>query len=163
MTTAVMATPAQAAKHLPDSAAKPRVIILTGPTAVGKTAASLELARAVNGEIISADSVQVYRGLDIGSAKVVIFRQKLHVITYSPRAWDRQVWTGLCQAAVTADVPASNLQLPENERQGIPHHLLDVADVTDDFSAGVFFHQARRVTAEVLQAGDLPDCAVCSS
>jgi DNA polymerase III delta prime subunit len=106
MTTAVMATPAQAAKHLPDSAAKPRVIILTGPTAVGKTAASLELARAVNGEIISADSVQVYRGLDIGSAKVVIFRQKLHVITYSPRAWDRQVWMGLCQAAVTADVPA---------------------------------------------------------
>ena len=47
-----------------------QVIILTGPTAVGKTAASLQLAHAVNGEIISADSVQVYKGLDIGSAKV---------------------------------------------------------------------------------------------
>lgn len=46
------------------------LIVLTGPTAVGKTALSLELARAVNGEIISADSMQVYRGMDIGSAKV---------------------------------------------------------------------------------------------
>lgn len=82
MTTAGMAAPAQAAKQLPDSGAKPRVIILTGPTAVGKTAASLELARAVNGEIISADSVQVYRGLDIGSAKVVIFRHAMHVSTF---------------------------------------------------------------------------------
>ena len=70
MTTAVTAASTQATTHPPNSAAKPQVIILTGPTAVGKTAASLELARAVNGEIISADSVQVYRGLDIGSAKV---------------------------------------------------------------------------------------------
>lgn len=46
------------------------VIILTGPTAVGKTELSLRLADAVGGEIISADSVQVYKGLDIGSAKV---------------------------------------------------------------------------------------------
>lgn len=52
------------------AASRPQVIILTGPTAVGKTAASLELAHAVGGEIISADSVQIYRGLDIGSAKV---------------------------------------------------------------------------------------------
>ena len=81
MTTAGMAAPAQAAKQLADNAAKPRVIILTGPTAVGKTAVSLELARAVNGEIISADSVQVYRGLDIGSAKVVVCRQTMHVRT----------------------------------------------------------------------------------
>lgn len=46
------------------------LIILTGPTAVGKTALSIELARAVGGEIISADSMQVYRHMDIGSAKV---------------------------------------------------------------------------------------------
>ena len=46
------------------------LIILTGPTAVGKTAASIGLARAVDGEIISADSMQVYRGMDIGSAKI---------------------------------------------------------------------------------------------
>ena len=49
---------------------KQPLIILTGPTAVGKTALSIELAKAVGGEIISADSMQVYRHMDIGSAKV---------------------------------------------------------------------------------------------
>ena len=44
---------------------------LTGPTAVGKTALSIELAKALNGEIISADSMQVYRHMDIGSAKIM--------------------------------------------------------------------------------------------
>ena len=46
------------------------LIIVTGPTAVGKTSLSIDLAQAVNGEIISADSMQVYRHMDIGSAKV---------------------------------------------------------------------------------------------
>lgn len=49
---------------------KKPLIILTGPTAVGKTALSIELAKAVNGEMISADSMQVYRTLDIGTAKI---------------------------------------------------------------------------------------------
>lgn len=49
---------------------KPPVIILTGPTAVGKTALSIQLAKAIGGEIISADSMQVYRHMDIGSAKI---------------------------------------------------------------------------------------------
>ena len=49
---------------------KKPLIILTGPTAVGKTALSVKLAKAINGSIISADSMQVYRGMDIGSAKV---------------------------------------------------------------------------------------------
>lgn len=46
------------------------LIVLTGPTAVGKTALSIQLAKAVDGEILSADSMQVYRGMDIGSAKI---------------------------------------------------------------------------------------------
>ena len=46
------------------------LIILTGPTAVGKTELSIRLAKAVNGEIISADSIQVYKYMDIGSAKI---------------------------------------------------------------------------------------------
>ena len=50
---------------------KQTLIILTGPTAVGKTALSIELAKALNGEIISADSMQVYRHMDIGSAKIM--------------------------------------------------------------------------------------------
>lgn len=49
---------------------KPPLIILTGPTAVGKTALSIRLAKAVGGEILSADSMQVYRHMDIGSAKI---------------------------------------------------------------------------------------------
>ena len=46
------------------------LVIITGPTAVGKTEISIELAKAINGEIISADSIQVYKYMDIGSAKV---------------------------------------------------------------------------------------------
>ncbi|MDE6965081.1 MAG: tRNA (adenosine(37)-N6)-dimethylallyltransferase MiaA, partial [Lachnospiraceae bacterium] len=49
---------------------KKELIILTGPTAVGKTALSILLAKKIGGEIISADSMQVYRYLDIGSAKI---------------------------------------------------------------------------------------------
>ena len=49
---------------------RPRLVVLTGPTAVGKTALSTELAAAIGGQIISADSMQVYRGMDIGSAKI---------------------------------------------------------------------------------------------
>ena len=46
------------------------LIVLTGPTAIGKTSLSISLAKAVNGEIISADSMQVYKHMDIGSAKI---------------------------------------------------------------------------------------------
>ncbi len=53
-----------------ETAGFPPLIILTGPTAVGKTALSIGLAKAVGGEIISADSMQVYRGMDIGTAKI---------------------------------------------------------------------------------------------
>lgn len=49
-----------------------KIIVVTGPTAVGKTRVSLELAKRLGGEIVSADSVQVYRGLDIGSDKVFV-------------------------------------------------------------------------------------------
>jgi tRNA dimethylallyltransferase len=52
------------------SSSLPQVVIITGPTAVGKTKLSLRLAQLLDGEIISADSVQVYRGLDVGSDKV---------------------------------------------------------------------------------------------
>lgn len=49
-----------------------KLIILTGPTAVGKTALSIKLAKKINGQIISADSIQVYKGFDIGSAKITV-------------------------------------------------------------------------------------------
>ena len=49
---------------------KKPLVVLTGPTAVGKTKASIGLAKVIGGEIISADSMQVYRGMDIGTAKI---------------------------------------------------------------------------------------------
>jgi len=49
---------------------KPKILCIAGPTACGKTALSIRLARQLDGEIISADSMQVYKGLDIGTAKV---------------------------------------------------------------------------------------------
>lgn len=49
---------------------KPPLIIITGPTAVGKTSISIEIAKKLNGEIISADSMQIYRYMDIGTAKI---------------------------------------------------------------------------------------------
>ena len=49
---------------------KPTVIVICGPTASGKTSLSIELAKKINGEIVSADSMQIYKYMDIGSAKV---------------------------------------------------------------------------------------------
>ena len=51
---------------------KPTVIVICGPTASGKTALSIELAKRINGEIVSADSMQIYKDMDIGSAKVTL-------------------------------------------------------------------------------------------
>ena len=50
---------------------KQPLVILSGPTAVGKTALSIEMAKSINGAIFSADSMQVYKGMDIGSAKIM--------------------------------------------------------------------------------------------
>jgi tRNA dimethylallyltransferase len=59
----------------PAETGRPRVIVICGPTAAGKTAAGIEVARAVNGEIVGADSMQVYRYMDIGSAKPTAMEQ----------------------------------------------------------------------------------------
>ena len=58
-------------KKSPTKEKKPRIIVLSGPTAVGKTKLSLMVAHALGGEIVSADSMQVYRGMDIGTAKIL--------------------------------------------------------------------------------------------
>ena len=62
-----------------------KVLVLVGPTAVGKTAFSIELAKRFNGEIISGDSIQVYRGLDIGSGKITEAENRVCRITISTR------------------------------------------------------------------------------
>lgn len=93
----------------------PKVLIILGPTASGKSALAVELAKQFNGEIISADSRQVYRGLDIATGKIT-----------------------------------------EEEKAGIPHHLLDVADPKDTFTASDFEVLGTKAIEEILSRGKLP-------
>ncbi|KAL6770130.1 TRI1 [Auxenochlorella protothecoides x Auxenochlorella symbiontica] len=94
---------------------RPAVVIITGPTAVGKTDLSIRLAKALDGEIISADSVQVYRQLDVGSDKI-----------------------------------------PVEARQGVPHHLIDILDPQQDFSAGIFHDLAWAAVDDIVQRSKVP-------
>lgn len=91
------------------------LVILTGPTAVGKTALSVALAKAIDGEIISADSMQVYRHMNIGSAKVT-----------------------------------------EEEMAGVPHHLIDMLDPTEEFNVVLFQQMARQAVEEICRRGHIP-------
>lgn len=94
---------------------KTKIIVIVGPTAVGKTALAIDLAQALNGEIISGDSQQVYRKLDIGTAKAT----------------------------------------PE-EQAAAPHHLIDVREVTESYSAFDFVREAKQAIAEITALGKLP-------
>jgi tRNA dimethylallyltransferase len=95
--------------------AQPRLIAIVGPTASGKSALALRLAREHGGEIVSCDSMQVYRGLDIGTAK--------------PTA---------------------------EERQAVPHHLLDVVEPDQPFSAADYARLGRAALAEIRGRDRLP-------
>jgi tRNA dimethylallyltransferase len=94
---------------------KPKIIIIVGPTASGKTGLAIELAKKFDGEVVSADSRQVYKGLDIGSAKVT----------------------------------------PE-EMEGVPHHLLDVANPEEVYTAADYKRDATKATEDILARGKLP-------
>jgi tRNA dimethylallyltransferase len=91
------------------------VVAVVGPTAAGKSELAVELALAVGGEIVNADSMQLYRGMDIGTAK-----------------------------------------LTANERKGVPHHLLDVLDVTEPATVAEFQQFARSVIGDCLDRGVPP-------
>ncbi len=93
----------------------PRVVLLMGPTASGKTALGIEIAKALKGEVISVDSALVYRGMDIGTAKPDM-----------------------------------------EERQGIKHHLIDIIDPSESFSAGQFREQTLKLINEVSRRGKTP-------
>lgn len=94
---------------------KPKVIAVVGPTASGKTALAIEIAKRFNGEVISADSRQVYRGLDIGTGKVT-------------RA----------------------------EMQEVTHHLLDIVEVTETYTAADFAHDAKLAIGRIVKKERLP-------
>lgn len=91
------------------------VIAVVGATATGKSELALRLAKAFDGEIISGDSMQIYRGMDIGTAKPT----------------------------------------PE-ERAAVPHHLIDVADITEEYSAADFIEQATGKAIDIVKRGKLP-------
>jgi tRNA dimethylallyltransferase len=103
--------------HLPrrSEAKTDRPILIAGPTATGKSEIALRLAEQLGGEIISADSMQVYRGLDIGTAK---------------------------------PSPA--------DRARVPHHLIDICDLTESFDAAQFARLAHRTVAEIQSRGHAP-------
>lgn len=91
------------------------VYAVVGPTASGKSAYAIRLAKELDGEVISGDSMQIYRGMDVGTAKASV-----------------------------------------EEQQGIPHHLLDVAEITEGFSAGRFMELAAEKIAEIHSRGKTP-------
>jgi tRNA dimethylallyltransferase len=93
----------------------PPLLAIVGPTASGKSALSLELAQAAGGEIISCDSLQVYRGFDIGSAKPSL-----------------------------------------EDRRNVPHHLIDVVDPEEGFSAAEYGRRAREALGAIQARGRLP-------
>ena len=95
--------------------ARPRVLAVLGPTASGKSALGLALARRFDGEILNCDSTAVYRGFDIGTDKVA-----------------------------------------SDERQGILHHLIDIADPTEIYTAAQFARDAATVIRQVHARGRLP-------
>ncbi|MCX2971372.1 tRNA (adenosine(37)-N6)-dimethylallyltransferase MiaA [Streptomyces sp. TRM70308] len=93
----------------------PRVVAVVGPTAAGKSDLGVAMARELGGEVVNADSMQLYRGMDIGTAKLT---------------------------------PA--------ERQGVPHRLLDVWDVTEAASVAEYQRLARAEIDRLLAAGRTP-------
>lgn len=92
-----------------------KVLIIAGPTAVGKTNLSIKLAKQFNGEIISGDSMQIYRNLNIGTAKVT-----------------------------------------EKEKQGIKHHLINIKNVEEKYSASDFVSDAKKLIKEIYNKDKLP-------
>ena len=94
---------------------KPKVIAIAGPTASGKTKMAIELAKQIDGEIISTDSRLVYKGFDIASAKPTI-----------------------------------------EEREGIPHHLIDIVEPEYDYSVADYHDDAKKAIYNVLSRGKTP-------
>lgn len=93
----------------------PRPVAIIGPTGSGKSAASLAVAHALGGEVVNVDSMQLYRGMDIGTAKLAV-----------------------------------------DEREGVPHHLFDIWDVTQPASVAQYGNQAVAIVEEIASRGAKP-------
>jgi tRNA delta(2)-isopentenylpyrophosphate transferase len=117
---------------------KPKIIVILGTTASGKTKLGVDLARQFNGEIISADSRQVYRGLDVGSGKDLSEYGSPLLFKDSP-SFRRRGWGGL-----------------DGGGSFVPYHLIDIADPKDRFSVAEYQRQAFATITDILSRGKLP-------
>lgn len=98
-----------------DNFSKKHVVLVAGPTASGKSKEAVRIAKERNGEVISVDSRQIYRGLDIGTEKTT-----------------------------------------QEEMDGIPHHLIDIREPSEPYSAGEFVQDAKRLISEISDRGRVP-------
>ena len=119
---------------------KPKIIVILGPTASGKSDLAVEIAKKINGEIISADSRQVYRGMDIGTGKV-------------PRDKNPEL-----QILNPKQFPKYKIQNTKYIylHQGVPHYLLDVASPKRRFSVAQYKNLAQKAIEKILAKGKLP-------
>ena len=118
-----------------------KLLVILGPTSSGKSALSIDVAKRWNGEIISADSRQVYRGMDIGTGKVP--KDTLQQTTDN----ESQEISGAALSAVRCELYVSG---------GIPHHLLDVADPNDGYNISHFLRDTRAAIGGIASRGKLP-------
>ncbi|MBI5221089.1 MAG: tRNA (adenosine(37)-N6)-dimethylallyltransferase MiaA [Candidatus Liptonbacteria bacterium] len=118
---------------------RPKILAVVGPNASGKSDLAIRLARRFGGEIISADSRQVYRGMDIGTGKVE--RDERRAKSEERRA----------HRLATFHIPHSTFR-----SQGIPHHLLDVASPRTTFTATHYQKLAHRAIRDILKRNRLP-------
>ncbi|MFA5990643.1 MAG: tRNA (adenosine(37)-N6)-dimethylallyltransferase MiaA [Candidatus Doudnabacteria bacterium] len=103
-----------------------RILILVGPTSSGKSELAVQLAKKFHGEIISADSRQIYKGMDLGTGKV-------------PGKWN-----------------LSNKSYPTYIYKSIPHHLIDFQNPARQYSASRFQTVARKKIAQIIKRGVVP-------
>jgi len=113
------------------TAPKPKLLAIVGPTASGKTALAIELVKRFGGEIISADSRQIYRGMDIGTAKAVFAKRS--------RRNNAKIREPLLEIV-----------------SGVPHYLVDVRDVDQDYTVAEYKRDAIRAIRSILRRGKLP-------
>jgi len=114
---------------------KPKIIAIVGPTASGKTALSIALAKKFNGEIISADSRQIYREMDIGTAK--------------PPIETRDKGQGTSKNGSLSHVPCLT-------SQGVPHYLIDIKNPDEDYTVAEYKRDAETAITDILQRKKLP-------
>lgn len=114
----------------------PRILVVAGPTASGKSDLAIRIALKFNGEIISADSRQVYRGMDLGTGKVK--RDK--------RVVGGRKWV----------VGSEKWRKADYYSEGIRHHLIDVASPKRQYSVARFKREAQRAIRDITERGKLP-------